>query len=97
VRIVGLKDIDAFCARRRSAEPDLRALLAMMLHAEWSNMSDVKRQFGEIASVIAPDQVRLELAKHGIAIDLNLNFRVGLVRLRLADLKSSKEMPRRTR
>lgn len=83
---MGLAGIDAFCARRRSAEPDLRALLVIIQRAEWRNTTDVRRQLGENANVVSAKRVRLDMPEHKIAIDIEPDFPAGLVKLRLVEL-----------
>ncbi|HVY03808.1 MAG TPA: hypothetical protein VG983_09140 [Caulobacterales bacterium] len=85
--LVGLSEVDSFCATRREAEAPIRALLAIVARADWRSTEDVKHQFGEIVRVESPRNIHLELAEHGVRIDMDVDFRQSLVRLRLVPIR----------
>jgi mRNA-degrading endonuclease HigB of HigAB toxin-antitoxin module len=86
VQISGLSEIEAFCGRRRSAASDLRSLVHIIQRAEWRNTNDVRRQLGENANIASAKRVRLDMPEHKIAVDIEPDFRAGLVKLRLVEL-----------
>lgn len=88
--VVGLSQVDTFCATRRETEAPIRATLAIISRAEWRSTDDVKRQFGAAVRVESPRNIHLEMAEHGVRIDMDVDFRQSLVKLRLVPIQKRK-------
>ena len=85
--VVGLSEVDTFCAAQREAEAPIRAVLAIISRAEWRSTNDVKHQFGAAVRVESPRNIHLEMAEHGVRIDMDVDFRSSVVRLHLVQIR----------
>lgn len=76
--VVGTSLLAAFCARRPDAAGSLRALGALLAHAQWRGVDDIGRDCGALMA-LAGDGIVLDLDRLHIA--LQVNFALGIVRI----------------
>lgn len=76
--VVGLSLLSAFVDRRPAAAGELRALHAMLAHAEWAGPDDVSRDFGAVMTEIG-GAIVLDLGQ--VLVTLKINHALGIVRI----------------
>jgi mRNA-degrading endonuclease HigB of HigAB toxin-antitoxin module len=78
VIVVGSSLLAACIARHPPAAATLRALSAVLVHAEWAGPDDVRRDFGAVMTEIG-GAIVLDLGQ--VLVTLKINHALGIVRI----------------